>query len=126
MVFIEKYLSILISTLSFFFMSGGLLFGLGKLREKMVTKEELEENNKEFEVKCKEKRDECNLGDKLEELKVIVTKNHTEQSKKIESMDDKRESAKDQNSEVMIKINTSIGLLTGQVQALTKIRNGKE
>jgi len=96
----------------------GFIFTFGRLKEKIMTKDD-----------CSEKRDVCGEGvskkmknydgkvvKKIDDLKILVIELHEKQSKRIEDMDNKREQAKDIQNEEMKKLHQTIGQIKGLVQ----------
>ncbi len=118
MVFL-KYGAFIISSCSLLLVVGGHLFTLGKIKESTVTKDKLKETIDGHKKQCN-----GDVVNKIDELKDLVVLLHDKQSEKIEKMDNKRETAKSQNNEELMKINASIGKISGYIEAI-KDQKGK-
>lgn len=107
--------------ISFLVLTGGYVFSLGRLKEKMLTK-------KEFNNLCGKNQTKCsvNVVAGIAELKCLVIDLHKDQSRKIEDMDKKREDSKDANHEEIKEIIASIGRLEGHMESYTGNTIGKK
>lgn len=91
----------------------GFLIAFAKVKATMITKEQ-------FDDYCKANQSNCSVtvGKKIDELKAIVIEFRKEQSKKIEEMDNKRESSRVETSEKIGELNKTIGRMEGHLESI--------
>ena len=97
---------------------GGFLVAYGQMKEKMLTKEQ-------FKIFCDANQLSCatavstkidRVSDDVKELKGLVIELHDRQTTKIESMDNKREDARELYNKELRAIVLSIGRIEGHIK----------